>query len=536
MISLLQRLSSQPRWVLLVPALIAVLLSAIPTWIAGPPEPFIEDEFGYLLSAQTFAEGRLTNEPHELWTAFETLHQIQQPTYNSKYPPGQALFLALGWKLGHPIVGVWLGVGLMVASLAWMLLAWFSSGWAWIGAWVATFQYVTIGLAFGESTFAYWSQSYWGGALAAAGGALLFGAVVRLVKASEPRAAWALAFGLLLLANTRPLEGLIACLVPCLWLLITLIRTGRLAQAGTWTRLVLPALAILIPGFLAMGKYNQAVTGDAFEMPWNAHYEQYCVFPLFIYQDAIESRDWNHEDLRIFHGNVERYMHERHGSLFGLAQATAGKLARFAIFYFGPIFGLLLLLSVPWWIRDRRFVCLGIPLLLVIITGVSKFNAPPHYLAPATGLVLAWIVLGMQKLSEWRLQDKPLGRNLVRIAMGGSLVVSLLGVARSVQNAEWTQSRERFVAERQLEEIPGKHLVLIRYGPEPPWVRQWLFNEADLDAARIVWARDSGPASRAALQAAFPDHKVWTVRTGFPGEPQALVEGVPPDENGRQDP
>lgn len=527
MFSLLQRLSSQPRWVLLVPALIAVVLSAIPTLIAGAPEPFIEDEFGYLLSAQTFAEGRLTNEPHELWPAFETLHQIQQPTYNSKYPPGQALFLALGWKLGHPILGVWLGVALMVASLAWMLLAWFSSGWAWMGAWVATFQYVTIGLAFGESTFAYWSQSYWGGALAAAGGALMLGGVVRLVKATEPRAAWALAFGLLLLANTRPLEGLIACLVPCLWLLVTLIRSGRIAQAATWTRLVLPALVILVPGFFAMGQYNRAVTGDALEMPWNAHHEQYCVFPLFIVQDAIESRDWRHEDLRHFHDQVERHMHEKHGSFKGLAVATAGKLARFTIFYLGPIYALVLLLSVRHWLRDRRFWMLALPLALVLITGILKFNAPPHYLAPATGLVLAWIVLGMRALSEWRPQGKPVGVHLVRLALLASMLVSGWGIAMATQSAEKTQSYPRFVAERQLEAIPGQHLVLITYGPQPPNFRQWLFNEADLDKARIVWARDSGPESRAALIEAFPDRKVWSVRTGFPGEKEALVEGAP---------
>ena len=527
MFSLLQRVSSRPLWVLILPALVALLGASLPTWIAGAPEPFIEDEFGYLLSAQTFAEGRLTNEPHELWTQFETLHQIQQPSYNSKYPPGQALLLAVGWKLGHPIVGVWLGLALMVASLAWMLMAWFSSGWAWVGAWVATFQYGWIGLAFGESTFAYWSQSYWGGALAAAGGALMFGGAVRLVRETTPQAAWALGFGLLLLANTRPLEGLIACLLPCLWLAFTLVRSGRLAQSATWTRLIVPILLILGPGFYAMGQYNRAVTGDAFEMPWNVHHEQYCVFPLFIVQDSIESRDWRHDDMRQFHDQVERHMHEKHGSLKGLAVATAGKLARFTIFFFGPIYALLLLLSARSWLRDRRFWMLAAPLALVLGTGILKFNAPPHYLAPATGLALAWIVLGMRALYEWSPQGKPLGQTLVRIGLLASLLYGGYGIALATQSSERTQSYPRFVAERKLEALPGKHLVFVTYGPQPPNFRQWLFNEANLDQARIVWARDSGPESRAALKAAFPGRKVWSVRTGFPGEPQELVEGAP---------
>jgi hypothetical protein len=38
-----------------------------------------------------------------------------------------------------------------------------------------------------------------------------------------------------------------------------------------------------------------------------------------------------------------------------------------------------------------------------------------------------------------------------------------------------------------------------------------VYNEADIDGARVVWAREMGPAEDAALLGHFSDRRVWRV-------------------------
>ncbi len=69
----------------------------------------------------------------------------------------------------------------------------------------------------------------------------------------------------------------------------------------------------------------------------------------------------------------------------------------------------------------------------------------------------------------------------------------------------------RLAVAAQLASAPGQQLVFVHYGPEHK-VDEWVYNAADIDAARVVWARDLGPREDDVLRHYYPQRTAWVLQ------------------------
>jgi hypothetical protein len=89
-----------------------------------------------------------------------------------------------------------------------------------------------------------------------------------------------------------------------------------------------------------------------------------------------------------------------------------------------------------------------------------------------------------------------------------------LGVAhRACDPLLWacTGDPSRAAIVEKLSRIPGKHLVVVRY-PEGYNVHDdWVFNGAEIDAAGLLWARETNPQQNQKLVDYFKDRQIWLI-------------------------
>jgi len=488
-------------WILFF-SVIGVRLAVLP--LLPVPVPGIHDEYSYLLLGDTLAHGRLTNPTHPMWMSFESFHINWFPTYCSKYPPGQGVVLALGELLGLPWIGVILSAAAMCAAILWMFQAWLPARWALLGG-------VLVGLKFGIAS--YWINSYWGGAVTATGGALVLGAMPRIVRYARIRDALVLGLGLAILANSRPFEGLLFSVPVAIWLLWWL--SGKTKpDRGPQTRVVrvvAPLSAVLLLTIAFMGYYNWRLTGNALLFPHVLNSHTYSSMGLFLWDHPKPPMGYHNQQFEDFYNGWEREDYQN--TWADVWRVTEEKLTRSASTYFW--WGAFLLLPGLPFIFCKRKLCVPLLSLLVVSAGfVASTWSFPHYAAPVTCVIFLLLVQAIRRLRMMRLAQRPIGLALSCAAV--FLLAGEIGLRASNHTCdplEWTCQGDpsRAAIQEKLSNSPGKHLILVRYEEDHNIHDEWVYNRAEIDSAKVLWARELDPEQNAKLLAYFKDRHVWLV-------------------------
>jgi hypothetical protein len=500
------------------------------------PLPFVHDDFSFLLAANTFASGRLTNPTPAMWTHFESFQITMQPTYMSMYFPAQGLVLAAGKVLfGQPWFGLLCVTALMCAALCWMLQAWLPPTWALLGGMLAVLR---LGL------FSYWIDTYsGGGAVAALGGALVLGALPRLMRAARHRDGLLLAVGIIMVALSRPFEGLLLCL-PVAAVLGRWIFFGknRPPAALLLRRAALP-LALIVAAVAWLGYYDNRAFGNSLTLPYTVDRATYAAAPYWIWAAPRPEPIYRHNVMRDFYVDYELgYVRRLHTLRGFLSEDLFFKPLRQLLFYAG-IALLPPMIMLRRVLLDRRIRFLVVCVAVLAAGMLFGTFLIPHYLAPFTAAFYAIGLQAMRHLRLWNPDGRPAGKALVRILVTVCLVlggIRLCAEPLHLRLAAWPSSQwsstwhgpgrlglARANVQAKLEELPGKQLAIVRYSPNHSSLDEWVYNAADIDGSKVVWAREMDAAGNLELIHYYKDRAVWLVQ---PDTDPATVSPYPATE------
>ncbi len=506
---LLRRLAAKPAWAMLVLAVLPVALRMALLPLHPVPTPSGADDFSYILLSDTLAHFRLANPPHALPQFFEGVFTLQEPTYSSMYPLGQGIVLAFGQLVfGLPWAGVVLSIAALCALCYWMLRAWVPPLWALVGGLLAVLQFGPL---------SQWMNCYWGGAVAACSGCLVFGALPRLRAGWRTRDAALLGAGIGLQAITRPFESIFLVLGVVLFFL------PSLRKPDEWRRLLrTAAVAVLaaspvVPLILFQ---NKAVTGSWTTLPYQLSRYQYGIPQTFTFQpNPVPHRPLTVEQEQSYRAEVT--IHGAEPLTFDGYLGLLGNSVRYYRFFFFPA----LYLALPVFlvsIRQYRFLWVLLCLLGYALGTNFDPYFHPHYVAAITCLCVLMSVKGLERLSAWR----PAGRQAAGLilllcaahfgiwyglhATASRRFLMGLGQYETWDYINWGDPQGRIQINQRLAETPGKQLVFVRYWPQHRF-RTWIHNAADIDRARVVWALDLGSVENEKLIRYYPDRTAWLV-------------------------
>jgi hypothetical protein len=314
--------------------------------------------------------------------------------------------------------------------------------------------------------------------------------------------------------NSRPFEGGLLSLA----VLLVLAYRLRPRWRAKWRSVVVPAIpgvCLFILGVAFTGYYCYRVTGSPLRMPYAVNRDTYG-WPENL---AILPPKRLHLDHPMLEAMYEKEVsHHIHYSTPALAiDSLDTRFFDCWVFFVGPVLTLPMLL-LPWALTEKDHLILAGLMALEAFVNLFQLLLYPQHLAHVTGVIFGLLTLGFWYLYGLVSRVSPVRARYMAVVLPLCLVavscLKFLAEPLDVPVSYWERAYEihrdaRFAIEQSLSQRPGKQLVIVRYSPLHSPDQEWVYNRANIDASRVVWARDMGPKANRVLIDYFHDRRVW---------------------------
>ena len=293
-------------------------------------------------------------------------------------------------------------------------------------------------------------------------------------------------------------------------------------QLRRLVRLAPIAALAATPALALMAFHDRAVTGSWTTMPYMLSRAQYGVPTTFTVQPLpVPQRQLTREQELDFEAQSE--VHGAGTDTFTTYWDRFWSRIRFYRFFLlAPLY-----LVVPFSLaraKQFRFAWVLAALLLFALGTNFYPYFYTHYIAAAACLFVLIAVAGLERLSQVCIRGQPTGENAARIilllcagqfffwyglhAWGDPDVIAEMRQYETWDAINHGDPDGRIAINHQLDALPGKQLVFVRYAPQHQFV-EWVHNLADIDDARVVWARDLGAEEDQKLRRYYPARTAW---------------------------
>jgi hypothetical protein len=259
-----------------------------------------------------------------------------------------------------------------------------------------------------------------------------------------------------------------------------------------------------------MGFYNLSATGNPFRLPYQIHEATYAMAPLFLLQRASRQPEYRHEVIHEFHKFYAIPSYNNQRSILGFLVEDVCVLLTLG-FRAINIFALPLILAfsvLPAWMRRDRWARRALLIYIVLALGMlAETFKGLHYAAPITGLMYFFI------LNAWRLarrNDQKITR-LLWLTPILAIALLMISVRAAVMKDRTSWHIKRAQLLEQMQHQDTDHLIIVRYGPGHAVHNEWVYNEADIDRAKVVFARAINSRQDCQLVEYFKSRQIWSL-------------------------